>query len=341
MRQLGFKTPAYRLYAPWLHRLTRLRSWVESRWHSGTSDEQTALTNVYWDRYLARRFNEEAPALGGIAATANTEVRRGDRVFILGCGASIARLGNAVWPQLAKFDAIGVNYFYVHPFRPRYHFIEVGRSEEALAALHDELLNNPERKNEIVYLQIRHLLNNDAVLNTPSGQTGLTSAPGRARLYSPTTLPTRNQALLSRLLKRYYLNTAEPLIHHSSNLDCAINFAVRQGYREICLLGVDLSGNQYFFDLESNNQAFSRAQAAIDADYRACHWDRQPGQIHATANPAITNKLGCLTIGDYLNLVDQQVLRPAGIQLAVCNPQSLLVNHIAYRALDDVLRYKD
>ncbi|WP_374399327.1 hypothetical protein [Niveibacterium sp.] len=340
MRQLGFKTPAYRLYAPWLHRLTRLRGWLDSRWHGGGPDEQRELTNIYWDRYLAGRFNEEAPALGGITAdTMSTGARRSDRVFILGCGASIARIDDATWQQLALFDSIGVNYFYVHPFRPRYHLIEVGRSAEALAAVHDELLNNPERQHEIVYMQIRHLLNNDFVLNSAPGRPLLHCPPQRTRLYSPTTLPTRDQALLSRLLKRYYLATREPLIHHSSNLDCAINFAVRQGYREICLLGVDLSGNQYFFDLPSDSPAFARAKAAIEADYRACQWDRQPDQIHATANRTITDKLGCLSICNYLQLVDQAVLKPNGIQLAVCNPQSLLVNHISYRALDDALRH--
>lgn len=332
MRPLGFKTPAYRLYAPWLHRLTRLRSWVDSRWHGGGSDEQSLLTSIYWDRYLARRFSEEAPALGGVAATAvSAGPRRSDRVFILGCGASIARLDDATWQQLAGFDTIGVNYFYFHPFRPRYHFIELGRSQEALTAVHDKLLNHPERQHETVYMQIRHLLSNDIVLNT---------APGRARLYSPTTLRTRDPLLLSRLLKRHYLGAREPLIHHSSNLDCAINFAVRQGYREICLLGVDLSSNQYFWDLQPELPAFARAKAATDADYLACQWDRQPALRHNTANLQLMAKIGCLDIASYLQLLDREVLQPAAIRLAVCNPQSLLVNHIAYRALDDALRHE-
>lgn len=327
MRQLSFKTPAYRVYAPWLYKLTHLRSWIET---IGTDVDPTHLTAIYWDRYLARRFVEEAEAIGGVPAPSVAQERRSDRVFLLGCGASIADIPASIWEKLERFDTIGINYFYFHPFRPRYHFIELGKSVEALHALYDILLNAQERKQEQVFLQIRHLLFNDIELKCDKN---------RSIIYSPTTLRTRDPMLLANLLRRYYVsgNNREPLIHHSSNLDCAINFAARQGYKEIFLLGVDLYGNQYFWDVDETSRIYARAKSVVDADYAKSCWSRQAESLHATANDKIVSPLGFLDISSYLRLVDQVVLQPAGIELAVCNPKSLLVNSIRYRDIHEVL----
>ncbi len=48
----------------------------------------------------------------------------------------------------------------------------------------------------------------------------------------------------------------------------------------------------------------------------------------------ITEKLNCLDIVTYINLIDRVVLKPNGIKLSVCNEQSLLSDYIATSSIE-------
>ena len=295
-----------------------------------TSDH--VRNGILADRLLSRRLLAQAPKLNGLPLSSVSDSdRSGNSIFILGSGASINGISADQWQKLKQTDTLGVNYFYFHEFRPQMHFVELGRSNEARDAIHELLLNDSERSNEKVYLQIRHLLR--------IGQK-LDAGAGRAVLYSPMIFKTRDTNLLQDLLKKHYLSSdeAEPLIHHASTLDCAIHFAVKKGYRNIYLLGVDLRKNEYFWDADSSNSVYERARKVVNADYQIGKWSRDPGLVHATANQAMTEKLDCLDVCTYLKLVDNSILNPAGISLKVCNPDSLLTDYLQYSSLDTALK---
>lgn len=324
MVELSFKTQAYKVYAPWLYKWTR---WRAKHLYSQDTANINEVTAMLWDRYLAKKFLAEAGRVGAAAVANIPWSKQSDILFILGCGSSINKITPEEWDLVAQYDSIGVNYFYFHDFKPTAHFIELGKSEAACAAVHKYLLNNPIRT-EPVFMQIRHLVNNGIQLTSPGN---------RVKLYSPTTMKSRDLSVLRRYLAAYYVPrfNSSPLIHHSSTLDCIINFAVRQGYKKLCLLGVDLNNSAYFWDADPTKAQNNMAIAAVNADYQAANWQRDAAIQHATVDKQLTEKLNCLDLMDYLSLLKDTELKHRHIELVVANPQSLLTELFAYQSIAD------
>jgi len=327
MPELSFKTTAYKRYSPWLFKLCKLKCRILFDLGKNNSEE---FYGMMWDRYLAKKYLQEAWQIRGIPNEELKWQKRSNTLFILGCGSSINDVTAQQWQEISKFDSIGVNYFYFHDFVPTAHFIELGLSTEAEKAVHKLLLNNPLRK-EKVFMQIRHLIRNNVQLQC---------SPDRVNLYSPTTMKSRNIASLKSYLERYYNSSSvkSPLIHHSSTLDCVINFAVRQGYKKICLVGVDLNNNSYFWDTGVPSENNQLAIEAVDADYRAANWVRESSVHHATVDKNLNDRLNCLDLLSYLSLLKETEFKRHGVDVAITNPQSLLTSLFPYQNISDAAR---
>lgn len=324
MVELAFKTKAYKVYAPWIYKWTQ---WQAKRRYNNITENLNEVTAMFWDRFLANKFLAEAKRVGATAVTKIPWSRQSDILFILGCGSSINNITAEEWQLVAQHDSIGVNYFYFHDFKPTAHFIELGKSKAAYDAIHQYLLNDPART-EPVFMQIRHLVNNGIQL---------TCLDNKVRLYSPTTMKSRNPSVLRRYLSAYYVPRfkSSPLIHHSSTLDCIINFAVREGYKKLCLLGVDLSNSAYFWDADPTKAKNNMAITAVNADYQAANWQRDATIQHASVDKQLTEKLNCLDLMDYLSLLKDTELKRRHIELVVANPQSLLTELFEYQSIAD------
>lgn len=324
MPELSFKTNAYKRYSPWLYRITKLKAKCLFKLDY---DQPEDMYNMLWDRYLAEKHLQEAWQVGG---TPNNKIKwkkSSNTLFILGCGSSINDVTNQQWQKISEHDSIGVNYFYFHDFIPDAHFIELGGSIEAANAVHSFLLNNPLRT-ETVFMQIRHLLKNDVQLKC---------VPQRVNLYSPTTMKSRNVNILRDYLARYYkpLSEKQPLIHHSSTLDCVINFGVRQGYKKLCLVGVDLNKNTYFWDENPSLPKYQIAIETVNADYDKAKWIRDGSVQHATVNKSLNERLNCLDLMSYLSLLKETEFKRYGTELVVANSKSLLTSLFSYQSISD------
>ena len=327
MTELSFKNAVYRLYAPYRFEMTK---WIATKYFKSTGYDTTEASSLLWDRFLAKKFLCESKRIGGTPTATVPWKKQSDILFILGCGSSINNISPTEWNLIAKNDSIGVNYFFFHQFKPSAHFIELGKSKEAFEAIHQLLLNDAQRT-EPVFMQIRHLINNEISLRC---------ARERVNLYSPTTMKTRNYHLLKDYLKRFYSprSSSSPLIHHSSTLDCVINFAVRQQYKKICLLGVDLIDNSYFWDTAPLNTRYSRAIKAVDADYEISNWDRDFKKQHVTVNRQLASSLNCLSLLEYLDLLKDTEFKHHNLELVVGNEFSLLTKLFRYQSISDVTR---
>lgn len=327
MPELSFKTAAYKRYSPWLFKICKLKCRLLFKLENINSDE---FYSMLWDRYLAKKYLQEAWQIGGIPNQKLEWKKRSNTLYILGCGSSINDVTAQEWQEISNFDSIGVNYFYFHDFVPTAHFIELGLSSEAENAVHKLLLNNPARK-ETIFMQIRHLIRNNVRLHC---------SVDRVNLYSPTTMKSRSICSLKSYLERYYYpeSVKSPLIHHSSTLDCVINFAVRQGYKKICLVGVDLNNNTYFWDTGATSENNQLAIAAVDADYRAANWTRENSVHHATVNKNLNERLNCLDLLSYLSLLKETEFKRHGIEVVIANPKSLLTSLFPYQNISDAAR---
>lgn len=329
MFKLHFKTLAYKFYAPLLFKAMKLYGRIM---FSLPKEDQMEIASTLWDRFLAKKFLSEHWQVNGTAAYQLPWEKKSEKIYILGCGSSINNITDEEWDLISKHDSIGVNYFYFHDFKPTAHFVELGKSQAAFNCIHEFLLCNKER-NEPVFMQIRHLIYNE---------TRLKSNKERVHLYSPTTMQSKNTHILKKYLKLFYFPPSKnkPLIHHCSTLDCVINFAVRQGYKKICLVGVDLNNNQYFWDAFPNNIHYNKAIDAVNEDYAAVNWSRDEDTCHATVNTVLTDKYNCLDLVTYLKLLNDTIFSTNGIDLVVSNKTSLLASYFSYQSISDFSNYK-
>ncbi|MEZ6975413.1 MULTISPECIES: hypothetical protein [Aeromonas] len=330
MYKLRFKTAAYRLYAPILFKLIKIYAKIKFIY---TRDSESDVFAILWDRYLARKFLNEARYINGTAVSNIKWQRKSSKIFILGCGTSINDVSDDEWNMIKQHDSIGINYFYFHDFIPTAHFIELGGSNEAFNCIHDHLLGDPLRT-EPIFMQIRHLINSGRVLK---------SDRNRVNLYSPTTMLTSDNHVLKQYLEHYYLpsSNSSPLIHYCSTLDCALNFAVRQGYKEIAFVGVDLNHSAYFWDKPSNNKKYSSAIKAVNDDYAIGQWDRNLLKPHATTDNTIKGRQNRLDIVAYLTLIKECILDKKEITLTITNPHSLLSKSFKYKSIVNFINNRD
>ncbi|MCO7248551.1 hypothetical protein [Pseudoalteromonas sp. Ps84H-4] len=328
MKSLSFKTKTYRKYAPFLFKSYGMLSKLSILFGQYENISHKQLQEIKWDRFLSRMFLKESRILKGEEfKDFNNITTKGDIAYILGCGASINELSDKNWSQIKENYSIGVNYFYNHHFSPDIHIVELGKSSEAFRLIESKLINNSTRHNESVLVHIRHLLQNPNSLEPNNAS--------RIKFYSPLVLKSREEKFIESYLKRHFLDNNHPLIHHASNLDCAIHFACKLGYKDIRLLGVDLGNSDYFWNQQDDEEGiYSGVREAVRRDYEIAQWNQNVTKIHASADRKITEKLNCLDIVTYINLIDRVVLKPNGIKLSVCNEQSLLSDYIATSSIE-------
>ena len=310
MTGFTFKGRFYRYYAPWLFRFFKLKARIQFK---ANSEDIGAYAAVLWEHFLAWRYQSGAKKINGNLIVPLPWKKKSDKLVILGCGSSINDVSNEEWAAIKAVDSIGVNYFYFHDFVPTAHFIELGKSEVAYECVHRYLLNN-ESRNEPVFMQIRHLFNSGRVLKCKAE---------RVSLYSPVTMPTRNINVINSYLQKYYFGNKR-LIHHCSTLDCVVNFAVQAGYKEILLVGVDLSNSKYFWDDHPSNDKYKDAVSACQEDYAAANWSLDKQSIHATADEELNKSMKCLSLIDYMGVLNNSAFKDLGIVISVANPNSLL-----------------
>lgn len=325
MRPLSFKTPLYKWYAPKLFKLLWLKAYAHTTKYQLGHAQINPVRLFLWDHFLAQQFYKEAGQFIGQPFTHQKVKKKSDTVFILGCGGSINDLTNADWDIVSQHDSIGVNYFYAHPFKPTHHVVELGLSPLSEKSLKTHLLYNPSRNYENVFIHIRHLLNNQQIQFERDRE--------NTYLYSPTVLKGCDEKYITSILEQYYFST---LLHHASNLDCALNLACLLGYKRIYFLGVDLNRRDYFWDTFQQNTTQSIvdvAKATQDDNNLHKFYENNRGTLHATVDPKVVKRFETLPITKYIQLVNQQCLIPKHIHLATCSPSSMLRDFLPYQDL--------
>ena len=130
--------------------------------------------------------------------------------------------------------------------------------------------------------------------------------------------------MLQVLLQKFYRKCQ--LIHHASNLDCAIHLGFLLGYDKVVLLGVDLNSNEYFWEKSNHsNEAYDAIQKAVEDDYKIAQFEIDKKAMHATDSEEAAKKCNSLTITDYLKIVNKE-FRKDNRQLLNGNPTSRLTS---------------
>ncbi|MEP7702960.1 hypothetical protein [Paraglaciecola sp. 25GB23A] len=287
--------------------------------------ELDSLAQYYWSGYLNSKFEQELLERNSTLLKIPKQIKQPTKVaYILGCGSSINQVTEQQWQHISTQFSVGVNNFYVHDFTPNEYFIEFVDNQAFLNLIYDELLDNPCHQSAQVNLAGIYILLHGAAYRPPKIQ--------KPKFYVSRSVMLSSKQLLKRILPRYFKKDNPFLTHHISNLDTVIHYCIKLGYKDINLVGVDLSNDGYFWD-HVDKPAYLKARHFIHSFQKQKEYKQDSKGFHATASSEVARKLGKLTIVEYLALLQEHVLNQLGVKIWVTNPHSLLASALPIKEI--------
>lgn len=291
------------------------------------------LIKVRWSRFLANKFLAEKKYLSHTSIDSHN-IKKSDTLYIIGTGGSINDISNDEWNEIKKHDSIGLNFFFIHDFKPTLYMVELNHTSLMIDLMEKKLFNVT---NETpVYVNIQHVLRCSSYEKVFSIDNAIKP---NAFYYSPAyCLLPQDEVLCAEiaplLLRTYYHKW---LLNNSSNLDTAICMAYQRGYKNIKLVGVDLDNNKYFWDAPSGGCYLKENYILARAAFEMARDNNQKTEgfhlkedVHLTEDKEHLKKFNKISISEYLRLVCKHVLEKENIKLTVCNPKSKLATVIPY-----------
>lgn len=273
--------------------------------------------------YHHTRLREESARTAKVAALAGLpllqtlnlgSLRASDTLFILGSAWSINEISSERWRTIGRHDSIGINFWPVHPFVPRFlHFENMTYDDQP--EMYDALLSILERRSE-AYVNTLKIVTE---VNPTGQRQTIFELPEtmKRNLYIGFSMPVvaRNEEEL-RAGIRYMqsIGAFSPhdkvawLFKYGGSVIAMMTLAVLMEYKRIVLCGVDLNKQDYFYH--------DRERYPECAD-----WEFVPRKdAHLT-----TRQLPWLVPAQVaVNIFKELILEKAGIELYVESPISTL-----------------
>ncbi len=239
-----------------------------------------------------------------------------DTLFILGSGASVLSYTAEEWSTISANDSLGFNYWIVHPFVPTHYLFEFCKDERDMACFTHNLsaradytsrssifLKDAERfEPEIIKKYVETL---------PLEKSNPLNLIWDAEIVGQTVSEFEHSLSGLNRLGCFSEGRYWAIPRNRATLFLAINLAVRAGYKNIVMCGVDLNNTDYFFRADS----FAASLSGLCVPPA-----NQFGAVHKTNDP----HYGELTISVILDVFDKIVLQPRGIVLSVAKDTSAL-----------------
>lgn len=252
--------------------------------------------------------------------------KKTDTVFILGSGDSINELTHNDWSLIKKNNIIGLNYSFVHPIIPDYHFMEMIPQKE----MHDFFREETEKRYSEVdmFFQFKHIIKSG--FNLRSYKFKNRAFVHIPHLY-PTIYPEILQLYLNDHITKYGLKKSN-LIHHNSHIGCAVMFAQSLGYKNVVLLGIDLNGGAYFTDSNIKSKEFPCIDSYDRINrLRKKHFksvNEYQNSKHPTVDPKLLTKRGAVSMDEYFKVYNDVMVLNSDTKLYTGSNTSLLAKYL-------------
>jgi len=264
------------------------RKWVGSRLKLGA---------------IARQFG-----LAGVATNPLAALKRSDTLFVLGSGASINDLGEADWARIAAADSVGFNNWHLHPFLPSLYINEPGKD---LGLLRAELANLVRRgygeaRVPILLKDMERYRRHELVHILESMPAALWPQVSLSWDWEVHEQDRERFRWKLRWLHRLGIvhRRCFPILRKRASVFYIVLLALRAGYKNVVLCGIDLNNGDYFYE--------SRRQELLAEGY----WlpaAKPVAGAHKTDDP----DYGAVTISAALDELNREVLQPSGLKLSV------------------------
>ncbi|HAS8557964.1 TPA: hypothetical protein I7791_05720 [Vibrio vulnificus] len=254
------------------------------------------------DKIKTRLLSLELVIKGINKLNRSTYKKKTDKIFIFGSGESVANLKDEDWEHISKFDTAALNYFYIHDFTPDLLFVELNDYEPLYEYIRDQCLNCERFSETKIIFQYKH-----------ARKTDLYKFKYLNEIYSyvPYNLPSMDEGVIEEYLKKRRSVEPGKIIHHASHVSALVDYCIFLGYKEIILIGVDLNGGKYFYELNSASKLYPNNKKYVELDRIRKKFFGSIGQSsltnHQSMNKSLSESLLNLNIFDYFKIYKNSV----------------------------------
>ncbi|MFN3144943.1 MAG: hypothetical protein ACE368_06605 [Paracoccaceae bacterium] len=278
--------------------------------------------NAYWLfllsqfprlRGMVRSAGEERQASGLLNISETPElIRRSERLFILGSGASINDLPSDFWDVVRSSDSIGFNNWMVHWFVPDFYM-----RETPLESIHNQQFAKILKKKHETFAPLPYIARRGFTRRRrevwPEGLKVLQDlVTGPICLPNVINVPAETEEEMRkfcRIWRRLGLHkNADLHLDIRASILQLTYFGFVQGYKEIVLCGIDLVSKEYFWE----DPRWSGEDFGLPPN-------KSQNERHRTLDPEFG-----LPIDRVICALNDELLVPEGVKLYVASPKSAL-----------------
>jgi hypothetical protein len=249
-----------------------------------------------------------------------------DTIFILASGSSISSYSKKHWDIIKRHDSIGFNFWPVHDFIPTYYQVEIPQAGLDRAAKLAKIMSFKQKAYQNVPIIIK------TTQITPSRRDSFFQNLNDNYLpnvYVSKVIPIPGLTIETQRKSIGLLNWLgyfdagkrfNSVSSWASSVSDLLHIAVKFGYKNIVLCGVDLNDSRYFYE--------------IDAKYYEEKGVPLPDNIYAKNTKHRVNtgvillkeapEWGAVKLKDTLCILNEIILKPKGIKLYVALKSSAL-----------------
>jgi hypothetical protein len=202
------------------------------------------LLKVYWANYSVTHIVKKHTDCFYIKKNNLVETKSNSKVFIIGTGTSINQLNSDDWDYISNFDTIGLNFSFLHQYVPTIQLVQLPTKsiidmDRMIKGLNKKMLQHP---SIITILRSSRDLIDHA--NYGKFQELNNFFIPKYEVF----IPYRNQKLFRTYLK-IVNKVFDPLLIQTRGgaLTSAIFLAIKLGYKEIELVGINDGDSNYFY----------------------------------------------------------------------------------------------
>lgn len=249
-----------------------------------------------------------------------------DTLFILGSGSSISSYSKKHWDIIQNHDSIGFNFWPVHDFIPTYYQVEIPQANLDRVTTLAKIINFKQNayRNVPIILKSYHI--------TPSRRDSFFQALNESYLpniYVSPMIPIPGLAIATKrksiefLDRLGYFDTGKcfnSVTGWASSVSDLVHIAVKFGYKNIVLCGVDLNDSRYFYEVDSKYYESKGVPVPENIFNEDSKHTVTTGVILLDEAP----EWGAVKLQHTLYILNEVVLKAKGINLSVALKSSAL-----------------
>lgn len=241
--------------------------------------------------------------------------KKSDTLFILGSGSSINEYSKSQWEEIAEGNSVGFNFWLLHDFIPSFYVYEENLDEKRNNIFYEIL----ESKKDL-YAKVPFIVKD---IEYKGLSVGKIPAELKEQIYLSIDLTvgaSEEELDLffmkgNQFITRKNKNGLNVILKKSGTLSYLIFLAQQMNYKKIVLCGIDLNNSNYFYDKPEYDERYPTPS----------NYANKEG-VH----PTNLNIEGNIPMEKIIAVIDEQILKPQGIELFVGSKKSALYPIVPY-----------